>query len=157
MDDSNVQDLAISREKEIYQDIKKRLGDLSNIHPSILEFELWRGMFAYLSENDLKEIRDKIKYRDFLRSPYWRVVTNYVIHTKKVCEYCRAEEDLKVYHRTLEHIGYEILYMDDLEYLCRKCRFDNMKYKRLKKKKTPDDKLFKTLTDLIEKHGKINE
>ena len=152
MDDIDL--IAKNREAEIYQKLKKRWGNLSNIDSVVLEFELWREMFGYLSETELKDVRKKIRYREALRSPYWTVVTNYVRHTRKVCEYCRAEEGLKVYHRTLEHIGYEILFMDDLEYLCRKCRLDNMKYKRKKKKKTPDDKLFEVLTNLIEKHDK---
>lgn len=146
--------LAKNREEEIYQKIKKRWGDLSNIHPTVLEFELWKGMFDYIPESELQEVRKKIRYKEFLRSPYWRVVENYVRHTRKVCDYCRAEDGLKVYHRTLEHIGFEILFMDDLDYLCRKCRADNMKYRRKKKKKTPEEELFKVMTDLIKKHDK---
>ena len=146
--------LAKDREEEIYQKLRKKWGDLSNIDPIVLEFELWREMFGYLSVDVLEEARGKIKYREFLRSPYWRVVTNYVRYTRKVCEYCRAEEGLKVYHRTLEHIGYEILYMDDIEYLCRRCRADNLKHKRKKKAKSSDEKLFEILAGAIKKNDK---
>ena len=83
--------------------------------------------------NDVRKTRDldeemiithakKMKYKDFLRTLYWKVVSM----KKKSdfffrCQMCNGTKMLSTHHRTYDIIGKEMLNMQDLTVLCSNC------------------------------------
>lgn len=64
----------------------------------------------------------KLQYTDFLKTYYWRAIAMYLKHKNgDHCTYCNAEAGLQVHHKTYDHHGIELFYMDELEVLCDNC------------------------------------
>jgi 5-methylcytosine-specific restriction endonuclease McrA len=64
----------------------------------------------------------KLPYQSFLKTYYWKAITMYLKHKNgDHCTYCPAETGLQVHHKTYDHHGIELFYMDELEVLCDKC------------------------------------
>lgn len=60
-------------------------------------------------------------YRDFLQTPYWRLVSDEVKSERKVCQMCGSSKNLEVHHTTYDIRGDEPRHMDKLQLLCHKC------------------------------------
>ena len=64
----------------------------------------------------------KLPYSAFLKTYYWRAITMYLKHKNgDHCTYCPSETNLQVHHKTYDHHGIELFYMDELEVVCDKC------------------------------------
>jgi 5-methylcytosine-specific restriction endonuclease McrA len=63
----------------------------------------------------------RLDYFDFLRTPYWRIVSRHVRIQRGACNRCGARSGLQAHHLTYEHHGWEHEHLDDLEVLCRDC------------------------------------
>lgn len=74
------------------------------------------------NNNDLLNELSTMDYRNFLKTPYWFVISQYVRYKDKYkCRLCDAKGYLNVHHKTYEHRGLEIIYTDDLITLCGHC------------------------------------
>ena len=63
-----------------------------------------------------------MKYRDFLNTPYWKIVAAYVKYKAKFkCQICGKSGVLNVHHRNYEHHGTEVYHTEDLICLCDEC------------------------------------
>jgi 5-methylcytosine-specific restriction endonuclease McrA len=64
----------------------------------------------------------KLPYDSFLKTYYWRAIGMYLKYKNgEHCTYCNCEKGLQIHHKTYEHHGLELFYLDDLEVLCDKC------------------------------------
>jgi 5-methylcytosine-specific restriction endonuclease McrA len=71
-------------------------------------------------------ISQKIKsmsYKDFLKTPYWRAISRYVIYNAGFkCQLCGSKTKLSVHHSSYKRHGYEHKYWkEDLIVLCDNC------------------------------------
>jgi len=74
------------------------------------------------NNQDLLSDLGSMDYKNFLKTPYWYVISQYVRYKDKYkCRLCDAKGYLNVHHKTYEHRGFEIIYTDDLITLCGKC------------------------------------
>jgi len=66
--------------------------------------------------------KQRIKYYDFLQTPYWKIVT-YVKrkYANFKCELCNSSETPSVHHKTYENLGLEMWNLNDLIVLCKNC------------------------------------
>lgn len=83
-----------------------------------------------LTNNYKEEIATKIKlmsYQEFLQTPYWKTLSIYKKITKKKCELCGSEHNLRTHHKTYKHHGYELLYLNELQVLCESCHYEKHK------------------------------
>ena len=73
----------------------------------------------------IKEAILKMKYYDFLRTPYWDGVRNYKLRKEKYrCQLCGKNGTLNVHHKTYENHGMEhvkSIAFNDLIVLCKDC------------------------------------
>lgn len=61
-------------------------------------------------------------YDEHLKSEYWKTVSGAVkARAGYRCQLCNSQHDLAAHHRTYEHRGRELDYLDDLVCLCRRC------------------------------------
>jgi hypothetical protein len=74
-------------------------------------------------EWDIVRIRlMKLPYEAFLKTYYWKAIGMYLKYKNgEHCTYCSCEKGLQIHHKTYEHHGIELFYLDDLEVLCDKC------------------------------------
>lgn len=79
---------------------------------------------AEKKEKDLKakEAFQKMKYADFLKTPYWKEIGIYIrqLYGNK-CSICSYPHSLQVHHTTYKNHGDELHHLEDLVLLCRKC------------------------------------
>lgn len=71
-----------------------------------------------------KEIAEKIKlmdYKDFLQTPYWKTISSFLKIKKQKCEICGSTINLHTHHKTYNHHGYELEFLEDLEVICETC------------------------------------
>lgn len=62
-----------------------------------------------------------LPYPEFLRTPYWRIITAHLRASRRRCNRCQATRGLNVHHRTYRNHGREHAHLTDLEVLCRDC------------------------------------
>lgn len=61
-------------------------------------------------------------YSDYLETDYWKAVAAKVkARAGYRCQLCNSQHDLCAHHRTYDHRGKELDYLDDLTCLCRRC------------------------------------
>jgi len=75
---------------------------------------------------NVEKIAEHIKnmnYYDFLKTPYWKIISWYVKALSDFkCKLCGSGDSLATHHSTYEHHGYEIhRYKKDLICLCNNC------------------------------------
>lgn len=62
------------------------------------------------------------RYADYRKTDHWKAV---VVEVKKRagfrCQLCNSQHDLCAHHRTYDHRGRELEFLDDLVCLCRRC------------------------------------
>lgn len=80
------------------------------------------------SENYRNGFQDAVRatvskhgYTQWLKSPKWRATAKLKRLLKPYCEHCYRGDHLEIHHSTYEHIGIEVLYLDDLVVLCSFC------------------------------------
>lgn len=63
------------------------------------------------------------RYKDFLRSPYWRALRRQVIALHPFCEKCECHNNLQVHHTSYSCLGTKEEYYRyrNLKVLCRTC------------------------------------
>ena len=63
-----------------------------------------------------------MKYHDFLKTPYWRIISFYIKnYVKSECTLCSSEKNLVVHHPNYSFHGCEINNMESLVVLCDSC------------------------------------
>jgi len=63
-----------------------------------------------------------MKYDEYLKTDYWSQVTKAVKERAGwKCQVCNSPHDLQAHHRTYEHRGNELRFLDDLIAMCRRC------------------------------------
>lgn len=61
-------------------------------------------------------------YNEFLQTCYWKAIAEKVrISSQFKCKICNSSKHLSVHHRTYEHHGLELDYMEDLVCICQEC------------------------------------
>ena len=72
---------------------------------------------------EIVEMLKQLSYSDFLRTPYWKAVSQRIRHRYNgICQNCGTNHyDVHVHHKTYEHHGQEALYLYELTLLCAKC------------------------------------
>lgn len=71
---------------------------------------------------DLLSDLSLMDYRNFLKTPYWFVISQYVRYKDEhKCRLCDAKGYLNVHHKTYEHRGFEVNHTEDLITLCGSC------------------------------------
>lgn len=80
-----------------------------------------------LNEDERKYLAVRLKYKEYLASPYWHLVS--LIYKCRVnfrCERCGQERRsrLSLHHKTYDHIGSELQYPEDMEVLCSACHME---------------------------------
>lgn len=62
------------------------------------------------------------KYEAYLKTDYWKAVSDAVKKRAGYrCQLCNSQHDLAAHHRTYDHRGREMEFLDDLTCLCRRC------------------------------------
>lgn len=62
------------------------------------------------------------KYDEYLKTDYWKAVSDAIKRRAGYrCQLCNSQHDLCAHHRTYDHRGRELDYLDDLVCLCRRC------------------------------------
>lgn len=69
----------------------------------------------------VKEHIRKMKYSDFLTTPYWREIAKRVKTQRKRCQLCGSKKRLEVHHSDYSVHGEEIRNLDKLTILCHEC------------------------------------
>ena len=78
-----------------------------------------------LNEDEIAKYITGMPYADFLCTPYWKTIADYVKHKYDgVCKLCGHKDNLNVHHKTYDNHGYEhraAVIESDLIILCRDC------------------------------------
>jgi 5-methylcytosine-specific restriction endonuclease McrA len=78
-----------------------------------------------LNEDDIVRHITEMSYDDFLRTPYWKAISDYVKYKFNcVCRLCKNTNNLNVHHKIYDNHGYEhriAVIETDLTVLCRDC------------------------------------
>ena len=81
-----------------------------------------KNSINYIGRDIVKEYANSLDYRDYLKTPYWKLVSALVKRKANYkCQLCGSEYDLNVHHRSYKHRGEEIFYLEDLIVLCYDC------------------------------------
>jgi 5-methylcytosine-specific restriction endonuclease McrA len=69
------------------------------------------------------EFQDSVKRLGDLwyQAPKWRMTVKLLRLIQPHCQLCGTTQTLEAHHKTYEHFGLEILYIEDLEMLCDRC------------------------------------
>ncbi len=67
-------------------------------------------------------IKQNLKYKEFLLTDYWKILSSYSKDIFKSCVLCNSKNNLNIHHRTYKNIGFEILNIfENLTCLCNSC------------------------------------
>lgn len=114
----------------------KEFGDTTIfVNPAIKQIE--RFMFVWMTEltedtrkaiinyhlyNDKNSSRS---YKDYTNSPAWKYLSSVVkLYKNYTCELCHRQSSpahLVVHHNTYEHLGSELIHLEDVSVLCNPC------------------------------------
>jgi hypothetical protein len=93
-------------------------------YPNTTPHETWIALPMLFWRRILNsgELRS-MPYLEFLSTPYWLAVSEYVKSLRPWCALCvdPLSGPLEVHHRTYAHRGGEWQYLDDLTVLCHEC------------------------------------
>jgi len=89
----------------------------------------------FIHDDDHVEWRRSLPYKEYLHTHYWYLVSKVKKSLEPVCQICREEKRLNVHHKTYENKGNELLHLNDLIVLCKKCheKFHEIGDKNVKK------------------------
>jgi hypothetical protein len=73
--------------------------------------------------NKFQSLVRAMDYTQWIQSPKWKATAKLKRLIQPTCEGCECHQKtaLEVHHRTYDHIGIEVLYLDDLAVLCPGC------------------------------------
>ena len=78
-----------------------------------------------LNEDEIAKRIAEMSYDNFLCTPYWKAISDYVKHKFNcVCKLCKSTDNLNVHHKIYDNHGYEHrmnVIETDLTVLCRDC------------------------------------
>lgn len=64
----------------------------------------------------------QLEYKAFLSTYYWKAIRLYMIFNNGGhCTYCSSENFLEVHHKSYDHHGIELFFLDELIVLCSSC------------------------------------
>jgi hypothetical protein len=90
----------------------------SNIHGGLVP----EWIHAPVSWDIIRIRLMQLDYKNFLKTYYWKAIRLYMIHkTGDHCTYCHNEKNLNVHHKSYDHHGVELFFIDDLIVLCESC------------------------------------
>ena len=103
---------------------RNRLHSILWRFPNVTPSETWIAlpMLFWQGKLDAKILRS-MSYEQFLKTPYWLAVSEYVKKHHPWCALCAEPfaEPLEVHHRTYIHRGFEWQHLGDLAVLCHDC------------------------------------
>ena len=83
-------------------------------------FELIKN--ANVDWNIIKGYINDINYCDFLKTPYWKAISERVKYKAKYkCQICNSTDNLCVHHRSYSSHGDEVHNLEDLICICKDC------------------------------------
>lgn len=68
-------------------------------------------------ENWIAEIK-RLPLAIWYRSPKWKCTAQLQLLAFPTCHWCETKTNLEVHHLTYEHLGAEVLHMEDLQTVC---------------------------------------
>lgn len=74
-----------------------------------------------INRYEVKNILIKLSYDDFLRTGYWKIISNRIKDKHNKCNICGSQNYLQVHHNTYDIHGMEVYHMDELRVLCSSC------------------------------------
>lgn len=84
--------------------------------------EHYKTLVFYIDQNEIASYIQKIPYIDFLKTPYWKLVSWYVkARANFECKLCKNNQNLNVHHPTYDCHGYEMQKYEELICLCKSC------------------------------------
>lgn len=127
----NIDAIIKSRSKIIFGKIKKEYGPIDKINVNLLEFYILKEALSYIDDKILQAKARRIQYREYLQSPYWKIISAYLKYTRKQCKICKSTRSLTIHHRTYWHFGIEYKYLNDLDVICWACHIRTRKKERV--------------------------
>lgn len=101
--------------------IRFSIEDIATPFAAVSREDVWQVIHDSNPE-DLRRRLTRMRYSDFLRTPYWRCVAEKArSRDGGRCRVCDSDEKLNVHHRKYDHRGQEHLFLGDLTTLCQKC------------------------------------
>lgn len=101
--------------------IKFTIEDIATPFAAISTEDVWAVIHA-ANPQELKRRLKYMKYSQFLRTPYWRVVSDRVkMRANCRCQLCNRDEKLVTHHRVYDFRGEDHLHMSELTCLCNGC------------------------------------
>jgi 5-methylcytosine-specific restriction endonuclease McrA len=110
-----------AEERYLINRLEIKYGDIDDLHPTILNFYALKEILTKHEDEEIKKLARSIPFKEFYKTPYWKIIRAYLLHTKKQCAICRSREFLAVHHLTYKHFGLEYKYLNDLAVLCEYC------------------------------------
>lgn len=90
-----------------------------------------RFMISLTNMQDIKNYILKMKYKDFINTPYWSAISESVKKNAGFrCMICNSNKNLNTHHRTYETHGSELFNMKDLVCICKECHEKHHNIKR---------------------------
>ncbi len=120
-----------SIQKIIYENVRKEHGSFEKIPVAILKYYILCETLFRIDDSILQKAAKRVSYNEYLSSPYWKVIKNYLVYIKKQCKICKKTKRLTVHHRTYEHLGIEYKHVEDLDVLCWRCHIEERKINKL--------------------------
>ncbi len=122
-----------SRTEIIINKLNQQYGDIDKLPHPLINFYALRETLDFVPDKVLHDAARKVIYSEYLKSPYWKAIRQYLIYTKRQCNICKSSYNLTVHHKTYEHVGYEYKHLEDLQVVCYKChRKYHTKYGEIK-------------------------
>ena len=105
--------------KENNQYISKK-GQQNKLFPAFLVIK--RILNANVDWKIIKGYINDINYCDFLKTPYWKAISERVKYKAKYkCQICNSTDNLCVHHRSYSSHGDEVHNLEDLICICQDC------------------------------------
>lgn len=90
-----------------------------------LEYELeeLKIIQQYIDVDELKRYINKIGYKTYLQTPWWKITAKYKKSKIKKCQLCGSTKNLNVHHSNYSILGNEFNNLDELTVLCQSCHY----------------------------------
>jgi hypothetical protein len=113
----------ISRQFDNEEQRREYLAIICEQYPYIGPQQVWEALPILLYRGTIDQAQlCHMKYRDFLKTPYWKAVSFQVKSLRPYCSQCGEHwEQLHVHHKHYRRRGLEWKNLDDLTVLCHSC------------------------------------
>ena len=68
--------------------------------------------------------KGKLRYHNFLKTPYWKTISRHMRFKFKNCQFCGGTGYLQVHHKKYDDLGKEHFDLSDLVVLCKSCHLN---------------------------------